>query len=806
MGTIQPECVKPAAVADGAAALDGDAGPTGRLPPTQERVDEAPHAPPRFTEVHLAYLRERAIDPELAWREGVRSLDEAEVRRVAHNQKVRGDGLAFAYADVEVAYTRVQLDARERNGKKTVSPPGVTPPPYVVSTTTEDLNEPLFIVEAPAKALSLASNGFTDVIGCGGVNAGVFEKGTSRLQPLMARYAKAPRTVVIVFDAGRATNPQVAKAEARIARALMDHGCTVRVVELPLGPDGSDQGPDDFLAGEGREAFRSLVDAAKPAEPAEWAKTAAEAGPAEARALVEHLPFVAALVAGGPAAMDGATESLRAYHSRSGLLEACRGFKAALAEKAKADMSARAAAVRNETELERGDEVEVALLHLKKLGSPVVFAENETHVYADGIWSKLEREHQVAAVMDFAGMMVVGSGEPKPLKLDSRACRGAVHLSQCKTLDARFFDQATAGLVFANGFLREAEGRLALEPWSEEHRARFAYAFAYEPGAPCPEWDRYLSTVWEGDPDADAKTAVLQEFVGACLFGAAPRYKTALILHGDADSGKSTCLDVVRGVFPTNTVTSVSMHEFEQEYRRAKLAGKLLNTVAEVPSGELVKSEAFKAIIAGDTIEGRAIRQAPFDFRPLAGHLFAANTLPRINDRSEAVWARWVLLTFNQRFARRADVEGKRAKVEYAKRILETEVPGIIAWAARGFERLLANGRYTDPPSSGAALQAWRRESDPVELFFEDEVELKAGATITSELAFSRYRAWCVNNGFSKPLAHPSFARAFATLLRRITRTKEVTKKVHGYTVFVDVRFRQHDPHLKLVDYGTVFS
>ncbi|MCC6653484.1 MAG: DUF3854 domain-containing protein [Candidatus Eisenbacteria bacterium] len=799
MDTVQPE---------------GSAPHAGRNEPDERSVEEAAEAtadtPPhvRLHPRHVEYLTERAVDPELAWREGVRSLDEGQVRAAVRNQGVVGGGLAFPYAFVESAYTRVQLDERERNGKKAVTPSGVTPPPYVVSTTTEDVGEPLFVVEAPAKALALASAGFTNVVGCGGVNAGVFEKGTSKLQPLMARFTTPGRTVHMVFDAGRSTNPRVAKAEARIARALMDHGCVVRVVELPLGPDGADQGPDDFIAREGREAFGSLVEAAKPADPAEWAKTAVEAGPAEARALVEQLPFVAALEAGGPAALDGATEALRGYHARSALSEARRAFKAALAEKAKADEAEKPGRTANADErtLERGDEVELALLHLRRLGKPVVFAENETHVYVDGIWSKLEREPQVAAVMGFAGMMVVGSGEPKPLKLDSYACRGAVYLSQCKTADPRFFAKAPAGLVFRNGFLCERAGRLELEPWSQDHRARFAYGFEFDRRAHCPEWDRYLSTVWEGDSDAADKAAVLQEFVGACLFGAAPRYKTALILHGDADSGKSTCLEVVRGVFPANTVTSVSMHDFENEYRRAKLAGKLLNTVAEVPSGELVKSEAFKAIIAGDTIEGRPIRQSPFDFRPLAGHLFAANTLPRINDRSEAVWARWVLLTFNQRFARRAEVEGKRAKVEYAKGILDAEVPGIIAWAARGFERLLANGRYTEPPSSGAAMRAWRRESDPVELFFEEEVEMKPGAALKSAHAYGRYRAWCESNGFKQPLSHPSFAQAFAALFRRVTASTDVTKVVRGYTVFVDVTLRGPDPAVVPVDYDPVLS
>ena len=765
---------------------DADAAPandTGRPNPGY-----APH--------HLKYLVDRAIDPTLAWREGVRSLDEADARKFTRCFNIEGGALGFAYGRIGYPYCRAQLDDREKNKGKTRAIPGVTPPPYIPDSVDEAGDAPLLIVEAPAKALAMASNGFPNTIGCGGVDAGIFEKGCNTLQAALLPFIRKSRPVVIAFDAGRAKNPAVATAEARVARGLMDFGCTVSLVEIPLGPDGEDVGPDDFLALHGTDAMRDLVAAAVPAEPARWAARFVAAGAAAARDALLHVPFVAAVAAGGPGALETTAKVLKAYHSKKQINDAAGELRRATRAKRDERRTAAATDADDDVLLERGDEVELAMLHLKRIGAPTVFSEGATYAYADGVWKPLQDSKQTARLMDLAGAPIRTADGTRPLLMRADTCRGALYLAQCKTREDAFFATAVRGLAFENGFLRWKGAELVLEPHAQEHRARFAYPFAFDPRAPSVAWADYLSTVWEGDPDAAEKAATLQEFVGAALFGAATQFKTALVLYGDADSGKSTCLDVVRGVFPPESVTSVGMHDFEQEYRRAKLAGKLLNTVAEVPSSELVKSEAFKAIIAGDTIEGRAIRSDPFDFRPVAGHLFAANTLPRVNDRSEGVWARWLLLSFNRRFERRGAGGAPTAKVDLARTVLESERPGLVAWAAEGFARLLANGRYTVPASSTEGLSAWKRESDTVALFFDDEIDVHVGDAnrgVKIRDAYTRYRAWCERNGFKMPVASPTFGKAFAKIVRERTGIEHCTRVVRGYTWYLGVRYKRPD-------------
>ena len=170
-----------------------------------------------------------------------------------------------------------------------------------------------------------------------------------------------------------------------------------------------------------------------------------------------------------------------------------------------------------------------------------------------------------------------------------------------------------------------------------------------------------------------------------------------------------------------------------------------------------MRSEAFKAITAGDTIVGRAIRQAPIRFRPVAGHLFAANTLPAVDDASKALWRRIVVIQFNNEFS----VDKGTADTDLAATIIATELPGVVLWALEGAARLLSRGSrgtYTIPQSHHAALAEWRLRTDQVAEFIS---EMTTPTTATAmrtpgRLLYDTYVAWAKRDGH-RPLAGNNF-------------------------------------------------
>jgi hypothetical protein len=109
--------------------------------------------------------------------------------------------------------------------------------------------EPLWITEAPLKADALISQGQNAV---GGVGCWFFRtkslSGGKVILPDFQHIAWNGRDVRIVFDSDVSMNANVALAERRLALYLVGQGANVRCARLPMYPDGSKMGVDDYFA------------------------------------------------------------------------------------------------------------------------------------------------------------------------------------------------------------------------------------------------------------------------------------------------------------------------------------------------------------------------------------------------------------------------------------------------------------------------------------------------------------------------------------------------------------------------------
>lgn len=319
-----------------------------------------------------------------------------------------------------------------------------------------------------------------------------------------------------------------------------------------------------------------------------------------------------------------------------------------------------------------------------------------------------------------------------------------------------FFDSRPKVLAFRNGVVRP-DGSLTAH--SPAHKLLFMRPEEYDPDAKSEIWEAFLDVTFKGK-DRKAKKAILQEFAGASLFGAAPNYEKALILVGPGANGKSVILKVMEGVMPPGSVTAVAPHDMDHEYRRAHLANSLLNIVSEVPAKELKESASVKAIISGDPIEGRPIRQKEFTFRPCAGHLFAANMLPDISDFTLGFRRRWLILTCPNTVPEDAQIPDLGGK------LLDQELQGILRWAVDGMVRLARQGRYTPCKSSDREVITWLRSSDPIADFVEDCCKVKPHLFTPRLEVYHKYVLWATTTG-RKRIARRKFLARFGHYVER---------------------------------------
>ncbi|MEH1842222.1 MAG: plasmid replication protein, CyRepA1 family [Nostoc sp.] len=137
-------------------------------------------------------------------------------------------------------------------------------------------NVPVTIVEGVKKAGALLTAGYAAMayppavgIAIPGVNAGYRtpqdEYGTANgkpsLIPDLKHFATEGRLINICFDQDNKpeTVQRVRTAISRMGRLLVNEGCSLRVIDLPLG---AEKGVDDFIVAKGQPAFDALYNTA----------------------------------------------------------------------------------------------------------------------------------------------------------------------------------------------------------------------------------------------------------------------------------------------------------------------------------------------------------------------------------------------------------------------------------------------------------------------------------------------------------------------------------------------------------------
>jgi P4 family phage/plasmid primase-like protien len=418
-----------------------------------------------------------------------------------------------------------------------------------------------------------------------------------------------------------------------------------------------------------------------------------------------------------------------------------------------------------EVEWSRGDHVEIAQQTLGELrgdGEPLVFDEGALCRYqpATGLWKAVDLAAQSCVIQRFAGAVVKGEGKPKPLKIHAGDVTGSIKLAHDQAAKPGFFADGRPGIAFANGFVKVSAKSIVKHRHAPDNRARYGYPFRYKRAVAGPMFLKFLHSLFRDDGDREEKISLLQEFWGASLLGIATKYQRAVIAQGDGENGKNALADVMMAAFPPDAVAALAPQHFESEYRRAMLAGKRINVVSELPEAEIIASESFKAIVTGDMIDGRHIREAPFNFRAVAGHFFCANELPGTADQTPGFWRRFLVVTFKRSF--RDDPE---RDPHIARKIIDKELPSIVAWMIVGAQRLMREGVYTIPSSHYAAMTAWQAAANPVASFLAEEARDAADgeAGTPAAILYNRFRNWCSTNGH-KPMSSAKFGRRMRLL------------------------------------------
>ncbi|MEY2502274.1 MAG: putative primase/helicase [Verrucomicrobiota bacterium] len=262
---------------------------------------------------------------------------------------------------------------------------------------------------------------------------------------------------------------------------------------------------------------------------------------------------------------------------------------------------------------------------------------------------------------------------------------------------------------------------------------------AYDPVAECPTWDAFLATVLNNDAEL---IAFIQRAVGYSLTGNVSE-QCLLFLYGSGQNGKSTfaeCLQHLFGGYALKTATSLYTLDHngrEPEPAIARLLGRRFVTGSETEEGTDLAESRVKDLTGGDTLTGRLLHCAAFNFKPTHKLWIYGNHRPNVRGNDHGIWRRIKLVPFRVQIP------------DYAKdpnilKKMAGEMPGILNWAIKGCidwqKRGLGSARVVEE-----ATADYREEEDELGEFLS-EMCLPQGRIERGDLYFC-YKMWAEGRG-----------------------------------------------------------
>ncbi|WP_181176983.1 MULTISPECIES: phage/plasmid primase, P4 family [unclassified Mesorhizobium] len=305
------------------------------------------------------------------------------------------------------------------------------------------------------------------------------------------------------------------------------------------------------------------------------------------------------------------------------------------------------------------------------------------------------------------------------------------------------------GVNFANGFLTE---ELDLRKHSPEFGCTYVLPYRYQQDSRCPLFLQMLDDCWGEDPDYGDKVMALQEALAVTLMGIAPQYQRAFCLIGQAHSGKSRILEILRGLIPQGSFSAIPPTDWHDKFLPAQMADKLVNFAGEISEKRDIDGEIFKQIVCGENITAQHKNQSPFGFNARAAQWFASNHTPKTKDTSDGFNRRWLFIKFPRR------IPDEKKIIDIDQIILAAEREQIVAWALQGLSRLKQNKDYTIPSSHRVVIDDMANQNNSVRYFLSQSPRLRVGkrehegmnsskTRTMGDLLFDEYWVFCAQAG-----------------------------------------------------------
>lgn len=238
-----------------------------------------------------------------------------------------------------------------------------------------------------------------------------------------------------------------------------------------------------------------------------------------------------------------------------------------------------------------------------------------------------------------------------------------------------------------------------------------------------------------------------------CIIGCAccamNKFHKTFVFYGKGGNGKGTFFDIVKEI-AGSSAGSINLKQLSNDkYGPAFLLGKTVNICDDERITNKIDTEIIKSLLAEGWVNGQVKYGHPFDFKPVATFLIGTNFTININDTTDAIERRFVIIPMNAKFSEsKNNLDVNMFEKLKSKENLEY----IVYKAMQQFSQVLRLGKFPIPKIVEDETNRQLLENNNIKQFvidnpFKRELPL---------VVYEKYKDYCNNNNL-EPVSNKVF-------------------------------------------------
>jgi len=293
---------------------------------------------------------------------------------------------------------------------------------------------------------------------------------------------------------------------------------------------------------------------------------------------------------------------------------------------------------------------------------------------------------------------------------------------------------------------------------------------------------------WVGEKNVQ----ILYEIIGYCMLSDYPIHR-AFCLIGRGRNGKSKYLEIVSRVIGNYNITASDLNVLSKNtFESASLYKKLVCTIGETDYNIMSDTSLFKRLTGQDRLGAQFKNKPKFEFINYAKILIATNNLPTTTDKTDAFYARWIIVDFPNQFEGTRDILLDIPEEEY----------GFLANKCLNYlVDVLKEGKFHNEGSILEKQKIFEEKSNPLQMFIDKFCIEDPSEHIFVYEFYDRLTKYLIENGYrqlSKALVSQTIKSMNFELGKEFN--SETNKQ---YRCYYGLRFRtkEDDNKVKINDF-----